>query len=353
MKKATIKDLYNLYSDELVKNIKNKKKLLSFELNKMENLSYCVNCLNDVNYKIKKYNIFMINDPKKRIVMSLNINDKIINHYFTKNVLIPYIEPKLIDRNVATRIGKGTSLGIKYVKKDIESLKRHGTVYALKIDISKYFYSINHDILLSMLKDLDKDDYLRVKNIIESTNNNYVNIEINKINKKYGTDLPLYRKGFGLPIGNLSSQCLSIYFLSKLDYYIIHNLKCKHLVKYMDDYLILSNDKEYLYKVKDIIINKLKNEYLLDINYKKTFIVSLNTGVEFLGKLFSIKNNKTIVTIRKLSFIRAKKNIRKNIYGYKNNIISFSKLKCVLLNYSYSYKENTMKMRRYIKTCIK
>jgi len=126
MKKVTVRELLDLYDNELSKSIKNKKKLNAFELRKMENIAYCVDCLSNPNYKISKYNIFMIYEPKKRIVMSLNVCDKLINHYFTKNVLLPFIEPKLIDRNVATRTGMGTKTGIDFVKKDIECLKRHG-----------------------------------------------------------------------------------------------------------------------------------------------------------------------------------------------------------------------------------
>lgn len=341
--------MYKLYDNELVKSIKNKKKLVEFEKNKMQYLTYCVNCLNNCNYQINKYNIFMIHDPKKRIVMSLNVCDKLINHYFTRNVLMPFIEPKLVDRNVATRCGLGTSAGICFVKRDIESLKSKGEIFALKIDISKYFYSISHEILLNMLKDLDKDDFIRVKNILDSTDLNYVNESIKKIIQRNKVDLPLYVKGYGLPIGNLSSQCLSIFYLYKLDYHIIHNLKCKYYVRYMDDLIILDNDKEKLIKVKDIIINKLELEYKLKPNYKKTFIVSLSVGVEFLGKLFKVKNNKTIITIRKSSVKIMKRNIRRVVKQYKKNKVSFERLKSVIINYSYSYKENMMLIRRYIR----
>ena len=348
MKKATIKELLNLYDNELSKSIKNKKKLNSFELRKMEYITYCVECLNNPNYKITKYNIFMIYEPKKRIVMSLNICDKLINHYFTKNVLMPFIEPKLIDRNVATRTGRGTKAGIDFVKKDIECLKQHGEVFALKIDISKFFYTIDHDVLLNMLKKLGYDDYIRVKNIIDSTDEDYVNENILKLNEKNNCNLPLYNKGKGLPIGNLSSQCLSIFLTYKLDYYIIHSLGCKHYVKYMDDYIILSNDKEKLKKVKSIIIDKLVKEYKLKINYKKTFIVSLNNGVEFLGRIFRVKDNKTIISIRKSSLKIMKKNIRKGIIKYKKDKSSFEYLKGMIMNYSYSTKCNTMIIRKYI-----
>ena len=200
-----------------------------------------------------------------------------------------------------------------------------------------------------MLSDLDNDDYLRVKNILDSTDLDYINYEIKKINIKNNVNLPLYNKGFGIPIGNLSSQSLSIYFLHKLDFYIIHNLRCKHYVRYMDDMLILANDKDKLINIKDIIINKLVYEYKLKVNYKKTFIVSLSVGVEFLGKLFRIRNNKTIITIRRSSIKNMKKKIRCVIKKYQKGKISFEYLKSVLMHYIYSYENNRMLLRRYIK----
>jgi len=200
-----------------------------------------------------------------------------------------------------------------------------------------------------MLKDLDKDDYVRVKNLLDSTDMDYVNENILKLINKNKCDLPLYEKGKSLPIGNLSSQCLSIFFTYKLDFYIIHTLKCKHFVKYMDDYMILSNDKEKLRKVKDILINKLVNEYKLKINYKKTFIVSLNDGVEFLGRVFKIKDDKTIISIRKSSLKIMKKNIRRGIKKYKKDRTKFEYLKGMIMNYSYSTKCNTMMIRKYIR----
>lgn len=91
----------------------------------------------------------------------------------------------------------------------------------------------------------------------------------------------MYKEEKGLPIGNMTSQFLAIYYLYKLDYYIIHNLGIKHLIRYMDDYVLIHNDKEYLKKCLDIIKIKLKNEYKLEINDKKTRIYSSKEGFFF------------------------------------------------------------------------
>lgn len=93
----------------------------------------------------------MIFEPKPRIVMSQCINDKIVNHFISKYYLLPYLDNKLIDANVATRVNKGTSYANKLMVKYINNLRmidKNKDIYVLKIDISKYFYNINHNVLI-------------------------------------------------------------------------------------------------------------------------------------------------------------------------------------------------------------
>ena len=137
--------------------------------------------------------------------MSLNIVDKLINHYISRTVLIPKLERYLDIRNVGTRKNMGTSYGLKLLKKYLTLNKKYGEFYALKLDISKYFYTVDHDKLKSMLKDkLDNDKYNIVSKIIDSTDYKYVNEKIKVV--KDGNNLghiPYYVKGKGLHIGGL------------------------------------------------------------------------------------------------------------------------------------------------------
>lgn len=106
--------------------------------------------------------------------------------------------------------------------------------YILKLDITKYFYSIDHNKLKEMLKEDLNDEYM-YKYIKDKYS------DIRAIN-----DIPYYLKDKGLPIGNYSSQFLSIYYLYRLDYKIVHIYKIKHYVRYMDDFILMHEDKEYL-----------------------------------------------------------------------------------------------------------
>ena len=159
----------------------------------MMNIEKVYNELNNINYDGGYYNIFLIKDPKYRIIMSLNIKDKLINHYVTTYFLYPNLEKRLIDRNVATRKNKGRDYAIKLIKKDIEVLKKKKEFYILKLDIAKYFYSIDHNKLKDMLKEDLRDEYMYkyISNIINSTNNDYINKHIKSIKDKYSGTIKL------------------------------------------------------------------------------------------------------------------------------------------------------------------
>ena len=243
--KVEVNDVIAIYEDEVSKNTKNKIKVFNFERNKTMNIFDIVNTTEKGNYHINKYNIFTINIPKYRVVMSLGIKDKIINHYVARHILLKKLDKYLDIRNCATRKDMGYDYAIMLVKKYLEKMKRkYDDIYVLKLDLSKYFYSINHDILKSMLIDkLDKEEYDIVSNIIDSTNEDYINNIINNMKRrllikdsdrtKEIEKIPIYKKGYGLPIGNMTSQFLSIFYLYKLDHYIVNDLKLKYMIRYM------------------------------------------------------------------------------------------------------------------------
>jgi len=121
--------------------------------------------------------------------------------------------------------------------------------------------------------------------------------------------IPRYPKGKGLPIGNMTSQLLAVYFLNDLDHYIKERLHCKYYIRYMDDFVIFDHDKERLKELKIIISEKLK-EFKLELN-KKTNIYDLNHGFGFLGYRFLLKGKKLIIKINPQTKRRIKKKMRK------------------------------------------
>ena len=346
-----LENVLEIYEKEISKNIKNKKKLFRFEANKMQNINNIITMLNNGNIGHEKYNIFLIYEPKCRLVMSLSVRDKIINHFITRHILENKLTKYLDSRNIATRKNMGTDYGIKLVKKYLSSLKKSSDkFYILKIDISKYFYSVDHKVLLEELRNkLNDFEYGLLEKVIATTNSKYVSEEILKIINKYNVQIPIYYYGKGLPIGNMTSQFLSIFYLYRLDHFIVHDLKLKHYVRYMDDFIIMDKDLEKLKKAKKIIVEKLENEYKLKVNTKKTFITNNKNGFSFLGYVFKVDNNKIIVRIKRENFEKIKKKLKRINSQFNNNHLDHYKAFCKIMTYSNSYKYgNNIKILKLI-----
>ena len=267
-------------------NTKHRGKVLEYNMFYMSNLINIYNKLKNHTYHHGQYNIFVIKEPKVRVIMSEKLEDKIVNHLLSDYILLPLIEPKLIDMNVATRIGKGTKMIIYYMKKYLINMyKKYSNFYILKFDISKYFYSIDHEILLNKLRKLglDNDSYKIIKDIIYSTNYQYIYDKIDKM----GVDTK-YKIGKGLGIGNQTSQILAIFYLNDLDHYIKEKLHIKYYIRYMDDFILIHQDKEYLkYCLKQIKLFLEKEKVNLN---DKTNIYSISNGFTFIGYKYIFKN---------------------------------------------------------------
>ena len=325
-------DINNLNSvfETIKHNSRHKEKILKFEIFYTSNIVNVINILESKNYIHSKYNIFMISKPKHRIIMSESMTDKIVNHLISKYVLFPLLEKKLIDSNIATRTNMGTKLGINKLKQYVNTLKiNYNKFYVLKCDITKFFYSIDHKILLKKLQKIINDEelYNIIKAIICSTNCDYINkkiLELKDIGKekilksnmtfnekkskiKEIEKIPLYQMGKGLPIGNMSSQILAIFYLNDLDHFIKEKLKIKYYIRYMDDFVLLHPDKDYLKKCLLEITQKL-DELKLALN-SKTQIIEIHNGINFLGYRFVLKKNKLYILMNS----KVKKRILKKI----------------------------------------
>ena len=323
-KHLTLDNLYECWNI-VKKTCKNKKEVYYFSLNLNTNIYNIYKDLKERKYIPNKYKCFMIFEPKARLVMSQSIRDKIVNHFITNYYLIPYLDSSLIDSNVATRKNKGTNyankLLIKYLNKIIINNKPN-ELYVLKIDIKKYFYNIDHTILINKLnKDIyDKEVINLISLFLKETNNNYVNNQINYYNKLYSTNIPLYINNKGLSIGAMSSQFLAIYLCNDLHHYIKEKLECKFFIVYMDDYLFIDINKErlkYIYKEIDKYLNKLK----LSIN-KKSNIYRVSKGFNFLGYKHIYNNNKIITKYDKKTYYKINKKLN---YLKENNLIKYRK----------------------------
>lgn len=311
---------------DICRNTKHKSKLVKFDMFYSANIASLYDELKEGKYHHSNFNIFLINEPKYRIVMSESIKDKLVNHLVSNIILKPALYPKLIEENVATRVGKGTNAAIKFCKKYfVRMMNKYDKFYVLKFDIAKYFYNIDHNILKSMMREIYVDN--RVYNIlcaiIDATNAKYINGEIDKCIEKEKkrllqvgcresqkayeelSNIPHYEGEKGLGIGSLSSQIFAVFYLNSIDHYIKERLGIKEYVRFMDDGIIFSKDKERLKEVWKLLEEKLK-ELKLDLN-KKTEIYSSKRGFDFVGYRFMERNGRMVVRIKNATKRRMKK----------------------------------------------
>lgn len=259
----TLTDFGNLYSSYL-KSIKGKgdrRNAAKFNAMALENIYTIKRQLMDRTYKISPYSEFIVTEPKKRVVMSGAFRDKVLQHCLCNFVLLPKLNEIFIKDNYAGQIGKGTLFGLDRLTYNLKDFyKQNGSNgYILKCDITKFFYSIDHDVMKGCVRNYFHDDGIRwiCDLFIDSTD------------------------GKGIPLGNQSSQVFALMYLDGLDHFIVEELKCGWYGRYMDDFYLLSEDKEYL----KWCLCKIR-EYLSGIKLSlnnKTEIVPMSKGIRFLG----------------------------------------------------------------------
>lgn len=256
-------DFENLYNSYLV-SLKGKGKKASaarFNIMALENLYVMKQRLLNHTYCVSPYSEFIVKEPKERIVQSGAFKDKVLQHCLCDYVLLPKLNKEFIVDNYAGQINKGTLFGLSRLSENLlDYYSEHGcNGYILKCDITKFFYSINHDVMKNLIRGLFSDEDIQW----------ICDLFIDSID------------GDGLPLGNQSSQVFALIYLNGLDHFITEELGIKYYGRYMDDFYLLFDDKEYLQKC----LKKIE-EYLMDLCLtlnSKTEIVPMSKGIRFLG----------------------------------------------------------------------
>jgi RNA-directed DNA polymerase len=216
--------------------------------------------LRDQTWRPGGFHTFQIYEPKPRLISSTRFKDRVV-HQALCQVIAKDLDRMSVEDSYACRQGKGLHKAIEKVQ--VESRKWE---YYLKIDIMHFFETADHAVLLSMLKRLFKDSAL---------------LNLMKIIIDDGA--PGSQPGKGLPIGNLTSQYWSNFYLGKLDLMIKHDLKVKGYVRYMDDMLLFANEiptlQSHLVRIKTFVENELK----LKLKDQATLLASVSHGIPYLG----------------------------------------------------------------------
>lgn len=286
-------------------------------------------------YAISGYNNFVIYDPKERQIQAISYRDRIVQHSLCDFYLTPLLDNRLYYYNVACRKNKGTALAIKAIRKFLcEHYKIHGKQgYFIKIDIAKYFDSIDHKLLKEKLSKLSMpwDIEGLVNGIIDS----------------YCT-----KEGKGLPMGNQSSQNFALFYLDCVDRLIKERLQIKHYVRYMDDMILIVEDKDRARRAMERIKEEIHNNKL-EIN-SKSQIVAIKNGIEFLGYRFTLTDEGKIVQkLRRSTKLRIKKKIKKKVYLQRRNAISRDCLRASYVSYKGFVGKTNCRLLQWIKEQMK
>ena len=256
-------DFENLYNSCQVslKGKGKKQSAIRFNVLALENLCVIKRQLIDHTYKLGKYNEFIVSEPKRRVIKSGTFRDKVLQHCLCDYVLLPKMKDVFILDNYAGQVGKGTLFGLNRLTENLLSFyEEHGCKgFILKCDITKFFYSINHDMMKKCVKKYftDKDIQWVCNLFIDSTD------------------------GDGLPLGNQCSQVFALMYLNGLDHLITEKLQCKYYGRYMDDFYLIVEKKTYaiecLYAIKEFI-----STLRLELN-GKTQIIPFKNGIKYCG----------------------------------------------------------------------
>ncbi len=280
---SEIIDFENLYiaTNEAKKGKRYRRDVLEFNTNLEENLITIQNELIYKTYEVGRYREFFVYDPKKRLIMALPFKDRVVQ-WAIYRVLYPIYDKQFIYDSYGCRVGKGTHKAADRLQYWLRQVNRKPQkYYYLKLDISKYFYRINHKILLDILKNkIEDEDLIWLLDTIINSEDVPFGLPAGMEPDQCSEEDRLF--DVGIPIGNLTSQLFANIYLNELDQYVKHKLGIHYYVRYMDDIIILVDDKKYLHEIKTDIEVFLKEVLDLDLN-NKTAIRPISCGIEFVG----------------------------------------------------------------------
>ena len=236
--------------------------VIKYQLDAASNIITVLKQLYSGEYQVSQYREFTIYEPKQRVIQSLPFKDRIVQQWYVEEFIKPIYMPMFIEQTYACIEKRGVHKAVKTLSRYIYNLnKRNPNMYILKCDISKFFYSINKKILYELMCRKVKDkQFLRLTKMFI-----------------YHNDSPE-----GIPIGNYTSQYFANIYLNVLDHYVKEKLRIKYYVRYMDDFVLLLNNKEEaketLQKLKEFLEQNLE----LTLN-KKTNYFKGKQGVIFCG----------------------------------------------------------------------
>lgn len=295
---CTIENI-NLADDKARKNKTKRYGINLHDKNRILENQQLLEKLQNLTYQTSQYSTYTIYEPKERLIFRLPYYPDRITHHAIMNIMEPVWVNIFIKNTYSCIKGRGIHKLAKDLKKALNA--KEETKYCLKLDIRKFYPSINHDILLKIIKRKVKD-----KKLLQLLSEIIYSAE-------------------GVPIGNYLSQFFANLYLAYFDHWVKEELQCKYYFRYADDIVILSNNKQFLRNVLLAIKLYLKHELKLNVKPNYQIFPIDSRGLDFIGYKFY----HTHVLLRKSIKLR----IFKLINLYKNKKISRKDLKNRMSSY--------------------
>lgn len=224
--------------------------------NLMVNLRLLQEELISKKYTLGEYFVFTIYEPKERIISKLPFRDRVVQHAIM-NMIQDALKERFISQTYSCIRKRGVHKCLKDIKSHLKDKK--ATKYVLKLDIKKFYPSINHEILKSFIRRKFKDPDLL-----------------------WLLDLIIDSVPHGCVLGNFTSQWFGNIYLNSFGWWLKQNKKVKALAIYCDDIVVFHESKEYLYELKNEIETYLEAKLKLKLSNKKVFPIS-KRPLDFLG----------------------------------------------------------------------
>ncbi len=245
---------------------RDKPDIQEFSLRLIDNIFSLHRDLLNHTYRHGSYQAFNISDPKPRSIHKATVRDRLFHHAVYR-VLYPYFDRKFIADSFSCRIGKGTHKALARLKSFVYKVSKNNTrtCWILKCDIRRFFASIDQDIIMDILKLHIRDG--QILWLLGEVIGSFHSTEFDK----------------GLPLGNLTSQLLVNVYMNEFDRFVKHKLKVKYYIRYVDDFVIFSENRDYLENLIPQVDLFLREQLKLTLHPQKIFIKTLASGVDFLG----------------------------------------------------------------------
>ena len=274
---------------------KQRKDVIAFRAHLRRNIHELSEQLLSGAYQHGPYQPFTIFDPKQRSIHKASVRDRLVHQAFVAAVE-PHFERRFIYDSYSCRLNKGSHNGVKRLQSFLQRASRNNTrtVYTLKCDVKKFFDSVDHTTMLSL--------------ITRRVNEPSVTALAQKVLQSFAR-----APGKGLPLGNVTSQLFANVYLHELDFYIKHHLKERWYVRYCDDFVIVHPSKQHLTALIPVIQDFLSEHLQLQLHPNKIQIRTYHQGVDFLG--YVIKPS-AILLRRRTRDRLLKKVSSKNVHSY-------------------------------------